>query len=109
VHAIVAAWRTEDVVLTAGPAGAEPLCALYSVTALPGIERALSRGELSPSRMLNGALDVRRLSLEEARDAAGVGDPFLNVNTRADRAKAEELLRRTSAAGLAGSQDAYHM
>jgi molybdopterin-guanine dinucleotide biosynthesis protein A len=109
VHAIVAAWRTEDVVVTTGPAGAEPLCALYSLTALPGIERALARGELSPSRLLEDDLDVRRLSLEEARAAAGVEDPFLNVNTRADRARAEDLLRRTIRAGLAGSSDAYHM
>jgi molybdopterin-guanine dinucleotide biosynthesis protein A len=109
VQALVSAWQGSDAVVTVGPAGSEPLCALYSLTALPRIESALERGELSPSRLLMSELEVHRLAMEVARDASGIQAPFLNVNTRADWELAEELLRRTPRSGLAGSADAYHM
>jgi molybdopterin-guanine dinucleotide biosynthesis protein A len=108
VRALTRAWRGEDVVVVSGGGGAEPLCALYSVAALAPVAAALERGQRSPSRLLDD-LHVRRLAPEDARRAAGVDDPFLNVNTRAARDLAEELLSRTRPGGLAGSAGRYHM
>jgi molybdopterin-guanine dinucleotide biosynthesis protein A len=74
-----------------GPRGIEPLCAWYAVTALPAVEAALERGD---HRMVGFHADVAVARLE--RDAVSAhGSPdliFLNVNTPADRERAERLV-----------------
>jgi molybdopterin-guanine dinucleotide biosynthesis protein A len=79
-----------------GPAGVEPLCAWYSVRALPAVQRALGRGERRVTRLLDelGAVrfPIARVALH--------GDPsviFLNVNTPAGRDEAERIAAREGA------------
>lgn len=75
---------------SAGRHGAEPLCAWYSVAALPAVERAARAGGARLVELL-GELDARLLPLDEVR---AYGDPdalFLNVNTPADRERAERI------------------
>jgi molybdopterin-guanine dinucleotide biosynthesis protein A len=108
VRELVTEWRGEDAVFTAGPAGAEPLCALYAAAALPAIDDALARGDPSPSRLLSG-LNSRRLPMARARRAAGLENPFLNVNTKEEWAAADRTLRERDGSGAAGSLRHYHM
>jgi molybdopterin-guanine dinucleotide biosynthesis protein A len=96
--ALVTAWRSAgdpvpDVLAaeSGGRRGLEPLCAVYAVTCLPAIERALARGD---RRMIafHDEVTVARLPIDEVRR---YGDParlFLNVNTPADRTAADRLL-----------------
>lgn len=77
-----------------GRFGIEPLCAWYSLDALPEVQTRLERGDLSVGRLLQ-TLDAARIPLRDVRD---FGDPevlFHNVNTRADQAVAEEIARGT--------------
>jgi molybdopterin-guanine dinucleotide biosynthesis protein A len=81
-----------DVVIpeSRGRRGVEPLCAAYGVGCIPAIEAQLARGD---RRMIgfHGAVRVYRLPL---RDVASLCDPdraFLNVNTPAERERAETL------------------
>lgn len=107
IETMCTAWQGEDVVLPVTPAGVEPLCALYSISALPMVEAALARGELSPSRLVQ-ALTVHALDLEVAQRTTGLENPFLNVNTREECDVAEELLRGARAS-LAAGRGPHHM
>lgn len=70
--------------------GVEPLCALYSVRCIAAIEARADAGD----RRMVGFYDdvaVRTLPLERVRE---LGDPevlFMNVNTPAERARAEAV------------------
>ncbi len=71
--------------------GLEPLCAYYSVRCLPAVESAIQRGDL---RLVgfHDDVTVERVPLEEVQR---FGDPdllFMNVNTRAERERAERIL-----------------
>src|SRR5690606_36447557 len=90
---LVNAWEggSVDAVAPVGPGGIEPLCALYSVRVLPAAEAALDAGERSLLRLL-ARLRTRDVPLEGVCLAAGVSEPFLNVNTPASRLAAERLL-----------------
>lgn len=90
--AIVARWRGEEATVPLGPGGPEPLCALYSLGALPAIETFLEEGGRSARGALE-RLDPVWLPLEEAILATGLDEPFLNVNTADDLLRAEERLR----------------
>lgn len=75
-----------------GRRGIEPLCAYYGVSCIPAIEAAIARGD---HRMVGFHPQVAlvRLPLAVVR---GYGRPeilFLNVNTPADRAVAEQSAR----------------
>jgi molybdopterin-guanine dinucleotide biosynthesis protein A len=74
-----------------GPDGApEPLCAWYGVGALPEIEARLARRDLRV-RALVKALSPERI---QTAPPGRYGEPahlFLNVNTRAERERAERL------------------
>jgi molybdopterin-guanine dinucleotide biosynthesis protein A len=75
-----------------GRRGVEPLCAYYSVAALPAIRAALDAGERGAFRMLE-QLRSERVPLSEVR---AFGDPdvlFFNLNTPDDHARAERLAR----------------
>lgn len=79
--------------------GVEPLCAWYSVAALPLIEARLESGRLALGGLLS-ALATERIPPEVV---AGFGDPavlFLNVNTRDELALAERIT--TGAEGVHG-------
>lgn len=78
---------------SAGCRGVEPLCAVYSVAALPEIEARLLRGEHGMAALLD-ALRTARLPLAEVRR---FGDPeilFLNVNTPEDHRRALRITER---------------
>jgi len=93
VGAIVGAWAGEAVVAPMGLRGPEPLCALWSVGALPHVEAAANGAARSPRRLLD-ELHGRVLAVAAATRAAGIEDPFLNVNTPSEHAHAEAVLRR---------------
>jgi molybdopterin-guanine dinucleotide biosynthesis protein A len=60
---------------------------------LPAVEAALSSGELALHRLTEGAR-VRRCSLDTARAVSGLEEPFLNVNTPQELARAAAALAR---------------
>ncbi len=72
--------------------GLEPLCAWYGTGCREAIETALDRGDRHVISFFDD-VSVRMLPLDEV---ARFGDPdlmFLNVNTPADRERAEEAVR----------------
>jgi len=76
--------------------GLEPLCAFYGVGCRAAIEAALARGERHVTSFFP-EVTVRTLS---AKLVAEYGDPevlFLNVNTPADRERAEAVARAAKA------------
>jgi molybdopterin-guanine dinucleotide biosynthesis protein A len=73
--------------------GLEPLCAYYSIRCLGAIEDALGRGDF---RMIGFHEQVRVHPLPVA-EVRRFGEPdvlFMNVNTREERERAEEIARR---------------
>lgn len=92
--ACVAARSGEgDVVIpeSHGPRGVEPLCACYSTRCIPAIEAAVAAGD----RRMIGFHDAVRTVRIPLHEVAVHGDPgrmFLNVNTPADRERAERWL-----------------
>lgn len=78
---------------SSGPLGVEPLCGFYAASVLERVGAALEEGE----RSMAAFLERVRLRRVPARRFAGPEPPdvlFLNVNTRADLGRAEELLAR---------------
>ena len=74
----------------------EPLCAFYSVAALPEVEQRIARGERAMMALLD-ALDAGRVPLAGVRR---FGDPemlFLNVNTPQDLQRAEQFMHSRAA------------
>jgi molybdopterin-guanine dinucleotide biosynthesis protein A len=72
--------------------GLEPLCAYYSIRCLGAIEDALARGDF---RMIGFHEQVRVHPLPIA-EVRRFGEPdilFMNVNTREERERAEEIAR----------------
>lgn len=87
-----AAGPVPDLVIpeSRGRRGVEPLFAAYGVGCLPAIEAQIDAGE---HRMIgfHSAVRAQRLPLEEVDRLCDPVRAFLNVNTPADRARAEEL------------------
>lgn len=80
------------------PRGMEPLCAFYGIGCRTAIEAALDRGD----RAIISFLDDVDLRLVPRSEVGRLGDPrrmFLNVNTPAERERAEELLTGASGRG----------
>ncbi len=75
-----------------GRRGVEPLCAFYSVRCLPEAERMLGSGELRLVGLLE-RVRTARIPLAEVRRWGAPEVMFLNVNTPADHARAEEIAR----------------
>lgn len=70
--------------------GIEPLCAYYSTSCIPAIEREIERGVHRVIGFFD-QMKVARIPMAEVRE---YGDPeiiFLNVNTPDERIRAEEL------------------
>jgi molybdopterin-guanine dinucleotide biosynthesis protein A len=75
---------------SSGPRGIEPLCAFYGTGCIDAIERALARDD---KRMISFHDDVT-VARVPMNDVRTFGDPeilFLNINTAADRARAEDI------------------
>lgn len=72
-----------DVCLPETERGLEPLCAVYSKSCLPQIERALRSNRRRVTAFFS-EVDVRIVKREELEGLDGVDLAFLNVNTRED-------------------------
>lgn len=75
-----------------GRRGVEPLCAFYSVRCLAEAERMMESGELRLTELLE-RVRTARVPLAEVRRWGAPEVMFLNVNTPADHARAEEIAR----------------
>lgn len=75
-----------------GPRGMEPLCAYYATSCLGAIERAVAAGD---ARMIGFHAEVRvhRLPLSEVRTFGDPAQLFTNLNTPAELAGLERMLR----------------
>lgn len=80
-----------------GRRGIEPLFAAYRVSCLPAIEAALAAGD---RRMIgfHDAVSVRRIPLAVVASLCDPERAFLNVNTPADRERAESMAEREEGA-----------
>lgn len=74
---------SSDVCLPETEKGLEPLCAVYSKSCLPQIERALRSNRRRVTAFFS-EVDVRIVKREELEGLDGVDLAFLNVNTRED-------------------------
>jgi molybdenum cofactor guanylyltransferase len=86
-----------------GPRGLEPLCAAYGPACGDAIARALDAGD----RRAVGFHAGIRLGILPHADVERLGDPaflFLNVNTAADLARAEELWPRHASSPSSGGR-----
>jgi molybdopterin-guanine dinucleotide biosynthesis protein A len=104
VQPLAAEAAEVDIVVpeSGGRRGVEPLCAYYAVTCIPAIEAELAQGA---GRVIGfyDELRVRRVPLDQVR---AIGDPevlFLNVNTPAERERAEAVAG--AAQGMRGEVD----
>ncbi len=81
-----------------GPRGVEPLVAYYAVSCLPAVEAAIARGD---HRLIafHGDIVVERISLDDVRAFGDPADLFMNMNSPADRVRAEAVLMRMPLAG----------
>jgi len=88
-----------DVAMPATSAGLEPLCAVYSKRCLEAVARNIRRDKLKIQRVFRKS---RLLTIPETvlQTADAHSDSFFNVNTPADLARAETMLR-TSGSRLA--------
>lgn len=81
-----------------GRRGVEPLCAAYRVTCLPAIEAQIARGD---HHMIgfHDHVRVRRIPLDEVEALCDPDVAFMNVNTPAERDRAERIAAESSHAG----------
>lgn len=98
IGSLIGAWAGEDVVAPLDGGRLQPLCALWSVAALPAARAALVAGHGSPTRLAE-RLVLRAVPEAEWRAATAASEPLLNVNTPADLARAAALIRRGGAPG----------
>lgn len=89
---LLQALGTHQAVVPRSPDGLQPLCAVYTRSCLPDIERTLNRGDF---RITSFLTDIDALILP--RDRWQAFDPhqllFTNLNTPEDYRRARELLR----------------
>lgn len=76
-----------------GRRGLEPLFAAYRTSCLPAIEAALAEGDRRVVGF-HGRVRVRRIPLAEVESLCDAERAFLNVNTGAERDRAEALAAR---------------
>jgi molybdopterin-guanine dinucleotide biosynthesis protein A len=80
-------------VIPFGPGGPEPVCAAYAAAALPHVERLAESKAFKLSALVDELPAVARIPVTEI---ARFGDPDLilfNVNSPADRVRAEAIVR----------------
>lgn len=85
-----------------GRRGVEPLCAYYSVRCLPEVERMLEAGERRLVDLLE-RVRTARIPLAEVQRRGAPDVLFLNVNTPADHARAEEVARDGEGGRMSGT------
>lgn len=88
---LVSSWAGEDVVAPVQAGRIQPLCAVWSLSALPLARVALASADRSPVN-LSKRLRVRSVAEAEWRECTRVAEPLLNVNAPDDLARAEALL-----------------
>jgi molybdenum cofactor guanylyltransferase len=93
-HIMLRAAATPLAVVPVGHAGGEPepLCAWYSIACLPEVDRRIASGQ----RAMRALVTIPGVELIHPDQVRRFGDPdtiFLNVNTPADRDRAETLAR----------------
>jgi molybdopterin-guanine dinucleotide biosynthesis protein A len=98
VRSLVDAWGVEDVVAPERRGRLQPLCALWSVSALPLARTALGSADRSVLALV-ARLALRTLGEAEWRGPASGADPLFNVNTLADLERAAGLLADRGAFG----------
>jgi molybdopterin-guanine dinucleotide biosynthesis protein A len=97
---LVDVWAGEDVVAPERGGRLQPLCALWSVAALPAARAALGSADRSVAGVV-GVLDVRTVAEPEWRARATGPDPLLNVNSPRDFERAAALLATEERSGTA--------
>jgi molybdopterin-guanine dinucleotide biosynthesis protein A len=100
VGLLVDVWSGEDVVAPERGGRLQPLCALWSVAALPAARAALGSADRSVAGVV-GVLDVRTVAEPEWRARATGPDPLLNVNSPRDFERAAALLATEERSGTA--------
>jgi molybdopterin-guanine dinucleotide biosynthesis protein A len=98
IGTLVEAWGGEDVVAPERGGRLQPLCALWSVAALPAARAALGSADRSVVGLV-ARLELRTLSESEWRGPQTGTDPLFNVNTPADLVRAAGLLANRGAFG----------
>jgi molybdopterin-guanine dinucleotide biosynthesis protein A len=98
VGTLVGAWAGEDVVAPERRGRLQPLCALWSVAALPAARAALASEDRSVVGLV-ARLRLRALVESEWRTPSTGPDPLFNVNTLADLDRAAALLAHRGAFG----------
>jgi len=93
IGALVEAWTDEDVLAVEADGRMQPLCAIWSVAALPAAAAALRSSDRSLSRLAR-SLRLRTLGPAAWAGRSKAADPLLNVNEESDLARARELLDR---------------
>jgi molybdopterin-guanine dinucleotide biosynthesis protein A len=76
ISGILSYRHDADAVIPKGPAGPEPLCAVYSTSCIRTIEHNLGKGSLKIISALEG-LTIRFPEIEPDK---GIPDPFFNIN-----------------------------
>lgn len=101
-----AASTTADAVVpqSGGRRGMEPLCAWYSVRALPQVERMIGEGERRV-HLLTGRVRTEVISLDDVRRIGDPGILFLNVNTVDDLRRAERYGQPPPAVCIIGKKN----
>jgi molybdenum cofactor guanylyltransferase len=98
VGRLVEAWAGEDVVAPERHGRLQPLCALWSVAALPAARAVLASEDRSVVGLV-ARLRLRTLVESEWRTPSTGPDPLFNVNTPADLDRAAGLLAERGAFG----------
>jgi len=91
LRVLVERWGGQLAVVPRGKNGLEPVCALFSVAALGAVAEAMLGSDASLHGLLAG-LDPDAVPVEELARVAATPEVLLNVNTPADRMRAEALL-----------------
>ncbi|MSR36967.1 MAG: molybdenum cofactor guanylyltransferase [Gemmatimonadetes bacterium] len=91
IGTLVDAWAGEDVVAPTWRGQLQPLCALWSVSALLAAREALAAERLSVLDLVS-QLRIRNLTEVEWKSPDGASEPLINVNSPADLARVRSLL-----------------
>lgn len=86
----------------------QPLCAIYSRSCVPAIERRIAEGDLRMSSFFD-LRRIRKVPFEAWSSVDFRGLSFVNVNTEVDLARAATLLSTTRSNDGAGAADDHHV
>jgi molybdopterin-guanine dinucleotide biosynthesis protein A len=92
IGALVTTWSGEDVVAPLREGRLQPLCGLWSVSALSVVRAALAADTLSVMSTV-AQLRLRPVPEREWRPVVRTEEALLNVNTRSDLTRARSIAR----------------